>query len=479
MKNNYTLYALPGVIGIYAVVHSIYYGGGLANYTVWEIVGSGSGILIYSYALLLVIPRKSHPVNFLIAALILVMTLFYGSFRDHFFAFPAMGVMVRNYFWNKTNYFFIALSALFSLAAIKVFRSFSERSTMLGRDVIWFFCALICMDMFTYYHDQRTADPSPPENTESIHFTGEKPDVYFIIFDSETSSKSLERYWHYNNDSAEQSLKDRGFTIARDGQSDYNWTPYSIASTLNMAYLGENVPVSPNGQFPQAFGSAVFRIFAQNGYAVHNLSYFRIGEYPQFASIDRQNILERTIFYFLYDRVSNYTYREYSGEHRELFQRTYDSLSSLIENDHTAPKFVYAHFYIPHTPAFLDEHGNATVSGSMEIQDMNGYLAHVKYSYAVMLRLIDKIHQQSKGNAIIVIQGDHGYRFLEGKQKMQEQFDILNAIYFPDRKYAMVNDSLNSVNTFRIILDSQFGAGLALLKDSSSNVINSTLQTLR
>jgi hypothetical protein len=96
-----------------------------------------------------------------------------------------------------------------------------------------------------------------------------------------------------------------------------------------------------------------------------------------------------------------------------------------------------------------------------------------------MLRLADTIREASNGAAIIIIQGDHGYRFLEGPQKMNEQFDIFSAFYFPNRDYSLLTDSTRSVNTFRIVFDSEFGAKLPLLKDSSFNALSKLLNTLR
>src|SRR5258708_32731004 len=108
---------------------------------------------------------------------------------------------------------------------------------------------------------------------------------------------------------------------------------------------------------------------------------------------------------------------------------------------------------------------------------MGGYLGQVVYSYQLMLQLGGKILHSSNGSALIVVQGDHGYRFLEGPQKMNQQFDIFSAFYFPNKDYALLTDSTRSVNTFRIVFDSQFGADLPLLKDSSFNALGKLLNT--
>ncbi len=115
----------------------------------------------------------------------------------------------------------------------------------------------------------------------------------------------------------------------------------------------------------------------------------------------------------------------------------------------------------------------------MDAQDMKGYLGQTIYSRKMMIDIVEKIQRASEGKAIIIIHGDHGYRLLEGDEKMNEQFTVYKAIYFPDKNYSLFNDSISSVNTFRVVFNSQFGAKFELLKDSSFNVLMNQLKTFR
>src|SRR5215203_6159863 len=64
-----------------------------------------------------------------------------------------------------------------------------------------------------------------------------KPDVFFIIADQYTGRVALKQVFNFDNTSFENELQDRGFHIAKNSSSNYNLTPFSIASTLNMDYL--------------------------------------------------------------------------------------------------------------------------------------------------------------------------------------------------------------------------------------------------
>jgi hypothetical protein len=246
-----------------------------------------------------------------------------------------------------------------------------------------------------------------------------------------------------------------------------------------MSYLTGYSAEMPDEEFPQTIKAGVFNVFTNNGYAVHNLSFFDINEYPRLGSVWQFHVWDKTLFYSLFDRITNYTFRSFQQHQRELMKITYDSLLALINEDTRAPKFVYAHFFVPHPPAFIDENGNDLSVGSMEMQNMSGYLGQVVYSYKLLLGLVEKIQHKTQGKAIIAVQGDHGYRYLEGQQKMDEQFDVFKAVYFPNKDYTLFNDSISSVNTFRIIFNSQFGMKLPFLKDTSYNVIAGLLKQFR
>jgi hypothetical protein len=474
-----SLFLLPGALAIYSVVHSIFFRRGLDSLRLPTIALTALVILIYAYGLVLLFRRAQPPLNLLFASLVLTMTLFYGYFRDEVIGSPAIASFVRSYFWNKNNTFFILLAFLVSLGAGWIFKSRREASAKIGTFALVFVSALMIMDIVVYYQGRPGVHVIPPEYADTIRAGKDKPDVYFLIFDSETSPSSLRRYWGYQNDSVQQALRQRGFFVGTHNRSNYNLTPYSIASTLNMNYLSGYSADTFGEEFPQSITSGVMNIFASNGYTVHNLSFLTVNGLPKLGSVIQYTIWDKTLFYFLVDRAANYTYTTYRALHSNLLATMLDSLALLTGQKNAPPKFVYAHFFVPHTPAFIDEKGTLKPSGVMDAQDMGGYLGQAVYSHRLMLRLADTIREASNGAAIIIIQGDHGYRFLEGPQKMAEQFDILSAFYFPNRDYSLLTDSTRSVNTFRIVFDSEFGAKLPLLKDSSFNALSKLLNTLR
>jgi hypothetical protein len=67
-------------------------------------------------------------------------------------------------------------------------------------------------------------------------------------------------------------------------------------------------------------------------------------------------------------------------------------------------------------------------------------------------------------SAVIIVEGDHGFRYYT-KPGQEFMYQNMNAVYFPDKDYRTLYDSLSPVNTFRIVLNKYFKAGYPMLID--------------
>ena len=125
---------------------------------------------------------------------------------------------------------------------------------------------------------------------------------------------------------------------------------------------------------------------------------------------------------------------------------------------------------MPHFPYFYDSSGRAVSTDSLYndslITDRSRFSGYITYTNKIVTRLLDTLFQNGAGKNIIIIQSDHGIADFDFSRK-KDAFKNYIAIYFPDRNYALLHDSISNVNTFRIILNNYFNMNVPLLKDSS------------
>jgi hypothetical protein len=145
--------------------------------------------------------------------------------------------------------------------------------------------------------------------------------------------------------------------------------------------------------------------------------------------------------------------------------------SLLLKNNN--PKMFYGHFLLPHDTYKYDGKGNViqwTYENYLNSYTSSAtYLAQLEYTRKFIIDLAKKIKNKNNRPAIIIIQGDHGFRmFDQTKFPLDNKLKIFSAIYFPDHDYSQISDSLFSPNTFRIILNKYFDQQIPLLEKQAS-----------
>ena len=101
-------------------------------------------------------------------------------------------------------------------------------------------------------------------------------------------------------------------------------------------------------------------------------------------------------------------------KHRENNNRFLEQVKEVSAKKTEKPKFVYAHFYMPHPPFFYDSVGNLKdndlVYEESKTIPPQSYLEYVVYTNNEIKKLIETI-QTNNPNSIIVILSDHGFRY--------------------------------------------------------------------
>jgi hypothetical protein len=156
------------------------------------------------------------------------------------------------------------------------------------------------------------------------------------------------------------------------------------------------------------------------------------------------------------------------------------SNTKLTSSYSQTPKFVYAHFMIPHEPYIYDSNGNILLEVEKnpltKQNELSKFYEQTLYAEKVALDLIDYLLTKNKKNTVIIIEGDHGFRSLYGNSTHLTH-ENLNAIYMPNKVHDNIYQSMSPVNTFRYVLNSYFNTRLPFLKDSSIFIPYSASET--
>ena len=325
---------------------------------------------------------------------------------------------------------------------------------------------------------------------------GRKPDIWYLVFDRYASAPVLDRYYGWDNSAFTDALRERGFYVADASQANYPKTPLSLVSSLSMQYLdGEALTdraASGNDAgpihrllrgplpVPSALREAGYRHVqvanwwaptATNETADLTLRYESASEFSQ--ALLKMTILNALDGVEDADPFDRAVLREHT-----LFE--FDALRELADEE--GPKFVFAHFLVPHPPYVFEADG-AWIPKEPTGPDAEraAYIEQLRYTNGRILELIDRLLAVPADEApIIVLQADEGpfpvrydaneWRFdwhTATNDELREKVGILNAYHLPgiDPIEAGLRPDITPVNSFRVIFDAYLGTDLPLLPD--------------
>jgi hypothetical protein len=415
---------------------------------------------------------KSSTKASLIATLFIVINIFYADIANAILSVPVFRSIVPQSLMSNFELFLIPFLTiiwiLFTIFIIKSKRGFTTVNIYLNMLALIFVFIEIFKWVFLIYPQPGLADNSDLLSKPTIEKYG-KPDIYYIILDSYTSSESLKKYWHYDNSNFEDSLKNNGFYITHFSKVDYTSTQFCLASYLNASLLSFD---KKNKNYEHHLNSLIknnriISFLSSKGYSAINYSLFDLLDKKKYYNFSTYNhFLGRTMWYVNALKLIHVCFPSTDISHTNL------NIFKHLQTNDTArdnkPVFVYAHLMMPHIPFYFDENGNKQSKEDYKLPAKERFLKQLIYTNKLTLITIKKILANSKSNPIIIIQGDHGFRSIDNVSKqdsLHEAHTIFNAYYLPSGGATMLNDSIKPANTFRLILDYYFGMQMPMLSN--------------
>ncbi len=318
---------------------------------------------------------------------------------------------------------------------------------------------------------------------------GECPDIYYFVFDEFAGFNSIKEYWHYDEiDNFINLLESKGFFVAERSSSPTIDTLIEMASRLNFEQYETGKGV--DFYFSKIKDNLLFNYLKGKGYTTVVFDESRASfAYPakptitadfsyeydpnsmgnSSISIDdfEQMFLDMTMLRPLSERLKQDN--QIIVNHENMIYYTMDKVCSLEEIQ--SPRIVYVHLMLPHMPFIFDENGKF-VDPKYQ-QNWNYYLGNYIYTTKLINKLLINLSESSDPAhpPVIIIQSDHGARNKKTGHPDSVNFndfpeeykhDIMFAINIPGYDYSSLPKTIDPINTFPIVLNYYFDAGLKL-----------------
>lgn len=425
----------------------------------------------------------------LLSFVLLCLQFFFGPIHD-FLKETFPGTIFSKYSFLLPFIFILVIATAVYLARSK--KTFYRTTTYLNT----LFLIFIITDSFllAFSNSKREKNNTESNFTFSPCDTCSKPDIYLIVADGYPGNRQLKDLFRFDNSDFENALRQRGFFIVDSSMSNYNFTPFSIASMLDMNYLNNIRGINSDKNdmricYNTIKNAQLFHFLKKINYRIYNFSIFDLENQPSFTKptfLQRKTkpILSQTLLYRLKQDLGYHlasTLRIQSviknlrkkdlHNNNSILKKTISTPTKI--NKH--PKFIYAHLVMPHYPYYFDSSGNETNYKFLTEEyntNKDAFIGYLKYANKVYLKLIDTIKSQSEHEPIIIFLSDHGFREFEYPVKEKYHFMNINALNIPKSSYKSFYKGLSNINTFRIILKEVFNQKIELINDSTSFLID-------
>ncbi len=302
-----------------------------------------------------------------------------------------------------------------------------------------------------------------------------KRDIYYLVFDRYADNATLRREFQFDNADFTHALRERGFHLAEQSYANYPKTEISMASALNMNYHGDTIAQLPHYR-DLLEQHQVGRVFTAMGYRYYHLGCPLDGlrDNPQAASNYRFSRMPTEFAEMLFRMTSFYPYFPSTDVRTQSIQK-FDALPQIAAQ-RGVPKFVYAHFLLPHNPWKFNRDGSlVTPAVAASRTEAENYIHQLVYTNTRVLETIDNILARSETPPVIILQADEGPELrYEGDQtkpeitKIRKRVGILSAFYLPGRQSdEPLPAGIGPVNTFRLVLQQYYDPQMTLLPEKS------------
>jgi hypothetical protein len=367
--------------------------------------------------------------------------------------------------------------------------------------VLWNSVVLLRERTRTYTLNQNVSGASRATTTPTADSKG-GPDIYLIVLDKYTGSRSLKSNFGFDNSDFEIFLREHGFVLPRRAEANYIYTALSLASLLNYGYL-DSFPRGPGAQRRnKAYvnhlveDNAVWRFLQGRGYRFiffptafpvtgnNRLADLQVPNprkiLSEFEIVWRRTTLAEPVLGWFCQRMSCPDGVTPFANEAKFMEWKFDQLRQLPSRPRRGrPLFVFAHLTVPHEPYIFNSDCSIRPPfwpSYFVVQDerpeKQAYIAQITCLNRRLQSIIEHLLRDSPSPPVILLQSDHGHGRMPlhipdvqdvTPDRIAERADIFAAYYLPGTDRNIVSDSISPVNVFRMVFSHYFQANLPQL----------------
>ena len=305
-------------------------------------------------------------------------------------------------------------------------------------------------------------DLSPAEGTD-------RPNIYWIISDEYAGLDELSKYYHYDNSPFYDRLRAMGFTVS---DNSHNWSSntYNILlDTLNLRYvrapklIREKEEALSNRDLPmlailRELGYEVCEAESTNKFHFTNRLKKEITDTSP-RTADGKAVPNLLLEYSILYRYEKEILRRFAPElvaasGREAIENVFEWAQDPASMRLPGPNFTVIYVQSPHAPFLFDRDGNEVPDEKhLEKREKQYYLDQLVYVTGQLEQICKNILAEDP-DSIVVLQSDHGHRFVANVTWL-DLTNVMNAVYFRGEPLEGIQDR-NMLNTWIAVLRKQF-----------------------
>ncbi len=432
----------------------------------------------------------------------LLISFLFSCISIYFLSHIISNLLIRfknkNFHEYKLKIFFI-ISTFFALA-------FFHETLTNNFGKLTSYCILILLSIFTYYLNSTIfkkiffiilisyvsifilniyGNRIPNEKSFELKETNKfniNENIYYVILDGMTSLNYMEKFSNISESEEIKKLEELGLIYIKNSYSSYNMTPLTMASLVNTNYAA--LPTDKKFKnYDKFFPNIIYKYKNFNNNIIENLNlnnkkfkYIQNSWAKNNSNLnydilidERENKIIKIILPQILINFYNPSFFDgfvhkfailFLGSNKNILSDSYYQndpigrfLKYLEKNELNKTKTFYLiHQISPHRPYIFKPNCDKALSKTDQTY-INSYKCNLK-----KIRLFTQILKRLDPGAIIVFQGDHGWK-LDSEIPFNKfyitknQFKIFNAILLPERcSLNDEKDQFDNVKTINLIL---------------------------